>query len=117
MTPDKSLQAIPTNGIGTFSGLDGMQPTGPELRKFSRASAFGIPLRGLTSLARRGGIERDPLVGFEKGDQVDGGLFQAQTDTSLGLLLTQLEQPFPKGFGRGVDDHRAALAGGSGDEV
>jgi hypothetical protein len=53
ISPNKSLQAIPTNGIGTFSGLDGMQPTGPELRKFSRASAFEIPLRGSRWLGQR----------------------------------------------------------------
>jgi hypothetical protein len=42
MWPNQSLQSIPTNHIGTFSGLDGIQPAGLELRKFSRASAFGI---------------------------------------------------------------------------
>jgi len=42
ISPNKSLQAIPTNYIGTFSGLDGIQPAGLELRKFSRASVFGI---------------------------------------------------------------------------
>jgi hypothetical protein len=49
-----ALQAILINGIGTFSGPDGVQPAGPELRKFSRASAFGIPSR--TAGLRRTGV-------------------------------------------------------------
>ncbi len=48
---------------------------------------------------------------------MDGGLFQAQTDAGFGMLLTQLQQPFPEGFGSGVDDLGAALAGASVDEV
>ena len=48
---------------------------------------------------------------------MDGGLFQAQADASLGLPLAQLQQPFPKGFGRGGDNHRVAVASGGGDEV
>jgi len=63
------------------------------------------------------GMERDPLVGFEEGDQVDGGLFQTQADAGLGLLLAQFQQPFPERFGSGVNDFGPALAGGSGDEA
>ena len=51
-SPNKWLRAIPTNYIGTFSGFDGMQPAGHELRKFSRASAFGIQLRGHAGWSR-----------------------------------------------------------------
>ncbi len=63
------------------------------------------------------GIERDPLVGFEEGDQVDGGLFQTQADAGLGMLLAQFQQPFPERFGGGVNGLGPALAGGGGDEA
>ena len=63
------------------------------------------------------GIERDPLVGFEEGDQVDGGLFQTQADTGLGMFLPECQQPFPERFGSGVNGLGPALAGGSGDEA
>ena len=57
------------------------------------------------------GVERDPVIAFEKGDEVDRGLFEAQADAGLGMLLAQLQQPFPEGFGRRVDDLGPALAG------
>ena len=63
------------------------------------------------------GIERDPVIAFEKGDEMDGRLFQAQADAGLGMLLAQFQQPFPKRFGSGVNDLGPALAGGGGDEV
>ena len=42
------------------------------------------------------GIERDPVVGFQEGDEVDGGLFQAQADAGLGMLLAQLPAAIPR---------------------
>ena len=63
------------------------------------------------------GIERDPFVGFEEGDEMDGGLFQAQAHAGLGMLLAQFQQPFPKRFGGGVNGLGPALAGGGVDEV
>ena len=63
------------------------------------------------------GIEGEPGVGFEEGDQVDGRLFQAEGDAGLGVVLAQLEQPFPEGFRGGVNDGRAVLAGAGVDEV
>ncbi len=48
---------------------------------------------------------------------MDGGLFQAQPDTGLGMFLTELEQPFPERFGSGVNGLGPALAGAGGDEV
>ena len=63
------------------------------------------------------GIKRDPVIAFEEGDEMDGRLFQTQSDAGLGMLLAQRQQPFPKGFGSGVDDGRPALAGGGGDEA
>ena len=48
---------------------------------------------------------------------MDGGLFQAQAHAGLGMLLTQLAEPFPEGFRGGVDGGRAGLAGGGVDEV
>jgi len=41
--PDKSLPATPINGIGTFSSPAAAAAC-PELRKFSRAGAFGVSL-------------------------------------------------------------------------
>jgi hypothetical protein len=38
--PNKSLQAIPINAIGTFSGPDGVQPTGPESLRDSASRAY-----------------------------------------------------------------------------
>ena len=46
-----------------------------------------------------------------------GGLFQAQADFGLGILLSELEEPFPKRFGTGVNDDALALAGGGVDEM
>ena len=63
------------------------------------------------------GIERDPVVGFEEGDQMDGGLFQAEADAGLGMLLAQFQQPFPERLGGGVNGLGAALAGAGVDEV
>jgi len=61
---------------------------------------------GSTEFLKRDGIdgvERDPIVGFQEGDEMDGGLFQSQADTGLGLLLAEFPQPFPERFGRGVN--------------
>ena len=58
------------------------------------------------------GIERDPVIAFEKGNEMNGRLFQAEPDTGLGLFLPQLEQPFPERFGGGVNGLGPALAGG-----
>jgi hypothetical protein len=33
------------------------------------------------------GVEADPLVSFEEGDEVDGRLFQAEGHAGLGVLL------------------------------
>ncbi len=33
------------------------------------------------------GVETDPLIGFQEGDEVDGGLFQAESHAGLGVLL------------------------------
>jgi len=43
---------------------------------------------------------------------MDGGLFQTQPDTGLGMLLAQFQQPFPERFGSGVNGLGPALAGG-----
>ena len=74
---------------------------------------FTIFLKG----DRIDGVQRDPVIAFEEGNEMDSGLFQAEADAGLRLLLAQLQQPFPKGFGRGGDHHRVALASGGGDEV
>ena len=42
------------------------------------------------------GIERDPVIAFEEGDEMDGGLFQAQADAGLGMLLAQLPAAIPR---------------------
>ena len=62
-------------------------------------------------------MERDPLVGFEEGDQVDGGLFQAKGHAGLGLFLTELAQPFPERFGRGVNRLGPALTAAGVNEL
>jgi hypothetical protein len=63
------------------------------------------------------GVELNPFIGFQEGDEVDGGLFQADRNPGLGMVLAELEQPLPKGFGSGVDDLGTALAGGGVEEV
>ena len=72
-----------------------------------RRLAVSVPPSRLTSFVRRGsvlerdgidGIERDPFIGFQEGDEMDGGLFQAEGHASLGMLLAQLAQPFPERF-------------------
>jgi len=63
------------------------------------------------------GVEVDPVVSLQEGDEVDGGLFQTQADASFRLLLPECQQPFPKGFGRGVDDFGPALAGAGVNEA
>jgi hypothetical protein len=34
----------------------------------------------------------------QEGEQVDGGLFEAETDARFGVLLAQFQEPFPEGF-------------------
>jgi hypothetical protein len=34
------------------------------------------------------GVEGDPVIGFQEADEVAGGLFQAQGEASLGVLLS-----------------------------
>ena len=63
------------------------------------------------------GIQSDPFISFEEGDQVAGGLFQAQGHAGVGMLLAQLEQPLPERFGRGVDGGQLVLVGVSVDEA
>jgi hypothetical protein len=48
---------------------------------------------------------------------MDGGLFEAQPDAGLGMLLAQFQQPFPERFRSGVNGLGPALAGRSGDEA
>jgi hypothetical protein len=57
------------------------------------------------------GMESDPVIRFEEGDQMDGGLFQTEAHPGLGMLLAQLAEPFPERLGGGVDGLRPALAG------
>jgi hypothetical protein len=45
------------------------------------------------------GMECDPVVAFEEGDEMDGGLFETQADAGLGMLLAQFQQPFPERLG------------------
>ena len=63
------------------------------------------------------GVERDPFIGFEEGDEMDGGLFQTESHAGLGMLLTQFQQPFPERLRGGVNGYGPALAGGGGDEA
>jgi hypothetical protein len=45
---------------------------------------------GLAILLKRDridGKERDPFISFQEGNEVNGGLFQAQADAGLGMLL------------------------------
>jgi hypothetical protein len=51
--PDKTLQAIPMNRIGTFSSLAGVQPTGPESFRNSTFAVHVIGPMWLTSHVRR----------------------------------------------------------------
>ncbi len=62
-------------------------------------------------------LERDPLVAFQKADEMAGGLFQAKANLGLGMLLAQLEEPFPERFGAGVDDAVFAFERVGVDEV
>ena len=55
------------------------------------------------------GVERDPFIGFEEGDEMDGGLFQAQADAGLGMLLPKCPQPFPERLRGGVNGLGPAL--------
>ena len=63
------------------------------------------------------GIKRDPIIGFQEGDEMDGGLFQAEGHAGLGVLLARFQQPFPERLRGGVNGLGPALAGGGGDEV
>lgn len=88
----------------TTGGLD--QPLRSGLRHF-QARKSGKVTERLAILLERNRVdrmERDPRVGFQETDQVDGGLFEAQAHASVRMLLPQLEQPFPKRLGRGVKD-------------
>ena len=62
-------------------------------------------------------MERDPVVGLQEGDEVDGRLFEAEPGAGAGMLLAQFQQPFPQGFGRSVNHHAAALAGAGVNEA
>ena len=57
------------------------------------------------------------ILRLQKGDEVDGRLFETQPDAGLRMFLAQCPQPFPQGFGGGGNDCRPALAGASVDEA
>ena len=63
------------------------------------------------------GIKGDPIVGLQEGNEVGGGLFEAQAQACRGVLLAQGKQPFPEGLGSGVDAQRGTLASGHMNEV
>src|ERR1043166_7932809 len=65
---------------------------------------------------RIGGKESDPFISFEESNEVDGGLFEAQSDSGLRMVLAKFQEPFPERLGGGVDGLGAALAGGGGNE-
>ena len=91
------------------------QVTGIFAVVFGAAGDEGLAI--LLEGDRIDGKEGDPFIRFQKSNEVDGGLFQAQSDPGLRMVLTKFQEPFPEGLGRGVDGFRAALAGGGGDEV
>jgi len=62
-------------------------------------------------------VDRDPGVGLDKGDDRPGGLFDAQADLRLGILLAQLGQPVVERLGFGFDRLGPLFAGGSFNEV
>jgi hypothetical protein len=53
----------------------------------------------------------------QEGEQVDGGLFEADTDARFEVLLAQFQEPFPEGFRGGVDGQGALASGAGVDEV
>jgi hypothetical protein len=89
------------------------------------ASVFGIVLgpagdEGFAILLEGDGIdgvEGNPGVGFQEGDQMGRGLFQAEGQAGLRVLLAQFQEPFPKSLRGGSDGTAPALAIGRVDEV
>jgi hypothetical protein len=63
------------------------------------------------------GIERDPGISFQEGDQMNSRLLQAQGDAGVGMLLAQIGQPFPDSLGGRVQGMGGALAVPRLDEV
>ena len=106
-------------GPGFELGVVGQEQLGQVI------GVFGVVLgaagdEGLAIFLEGDGIDRvegDPGIGFQETDQVDGGLFQAEGDAGLGMVLAQLEQPFPEGFGSRVEGGGSALAGGGVEQV
>jgi hypothetical protein len=63
------------------------------------------------------GVESDPLITFQEGDEMAGGLFQAELEPELGLALVQVQEPVPKNLRGALQGLAAGLAGGGVDEV
>jgi len=63
------------------------------------------------------GKESDPGIGFQEGDEMAGGLFEAQGDGGIGMTLAQIQKPAAKIFGRTGYGAGLGLAGSALDEV
>jgi hypothetical protein len=75
---------LPTGMGGTGSSVQIIDPTGSFAELLQRD---GID-----------GVEGDPRVGLQEEDETGGGLFQADGQAGLWILLAQLEQPIVQGL-------------------
>jgi hypothetical protein len=118
-------QLLDGAGLGVFGrpGFEFIVVSPEQLGQVASVLGVVFGAAGDESLAelleaeRIDGVEADPLVSFEEGDEVDGGLFQAQSHAGLGVLLAQFQEPLPEGLGGGVDSSRPMLAGAGVNEV
>src|SRR6266496_1382757 len=74
---------------------------------------FAIPLEG----DGLDGIEGDPWISYQEGNEVGGGLLQTQSDAAMGRGFVKVGARFPEGRRGGGVGIRAALADGGGDQV
>ena len=75
---------------------------------------------GLAILLEREGIDgvdREPGVGLQEGNDRPGGLLDTQADLRRGILLAQIRQPVVEGVGLGGDGLGPLLAGAGVEEV
>ena len=75
---------------------------------------------GLAVFLQRDRVDRikgDPIIGFQEGDEMAGGLLQTNGHAGFGMALAQVQQPLAQFFRRAIQGLGARLASSGVDEV
>ena len=104
-------QLLQPPGLGVL-GHPGLEFVGVSEEQFGQVLGILAVVLGATGdeglaelLEREGGIdgeERDPGVGLQEEDQVEGGLLDTERDAGPRVILPQLGQPVVEALGGGV---------------